>query len=155
MKLDVATTNGSSSGDGFTNGVAISDVEDGEDAVAFTFNTSETFSHPTSKLLSVMNNSVEKMYLDADGNLYVAGSVIADKGLVVGLTNNSGGTVDEKSLVILDGSANDSFTTTNQENIIAAYGVVQGVDVNGDVDKDGNCDDGDTCLVGFRRFGRC
>ena len=81
--------------------------------------------------------------------LYVAGSIMAGKGLVMGLTNNSGGTVTKRSLVILDSSANDSFTTTTSENIIAAYGVVQGVDVNNDIDKDGNCDDGDKCLIAF------
>jgi hypothetical protein len=150
LKLDVAggATSGGT-GSGFAGGVAISDVADGEDAVAFTFNTAETFSDPSSKLLSVMNNSTEMMYLDANGNLYVAGSIISGAGLGSALTNNSGATIAKRSLVTIDPTNSNSIITTTTENQKGAFGVVQGVDVNNDIDKDGNCDNGDKCFVVF------
>ena len=136
-------------GSGFIDGVVTSEILNGEDATAFAFNTLETYSHPTSKLFSIMNNGTEKMYLDASGNLYVAGSVISDKGFAVGLLNNTGTTIAERSLVTIDTANDSSFTTTTVANQKGAFGVVQGVNVNYDTDKDGNCDDGDTCIVAF------
>ncbi len=148
MRLEVvASTGAGSSGGGFVNGLAVSHVADGEDAIAFQFNTSVAFTNPSSKLLSVMNNSVEKMYLDANGNLYVSGTITSGKGLGVTLVNNSGITVPEATLVTLDSSTNGAFTITDVPGQQGAFGVIQGVEVNGDLDKDGNCDDGDTCLV--------
>jgi hypothetical protein len=151
LKLDVATSGGGGggSGTGFVAGVATSTIADGEDAVAFTFNTPTSYTDPSSKLLSVMNNSVEKMYLDSNGNLYVAGSVIAGNGFGSGLINNTGGAVTERTLVTIDPSTNDSFITTNIENQMGAFGVVTGVSVSGDINKNGVCDDGDTCMVVF------
>ncbi|MHC1716650.1 MAG: LamG-like jellyroll fold domain-containing protein [Candidatus Dojkabacteria bacterium] len=148
LKLDVGTSSlESGGGSGFANGIAISEVADGVDAVAFTFNTSESFTNPSSKLFSVMNNSVEKMYLDAQGNLYVSGTITAGKGLGVALINNSGTTVTQRSLVTLDPTLSNSFKTTTIQNQMGAFGVVQGVEVNGDIDGDGNCDNGDSCLI--------
>lgn len=151
LKLDVATSGGAGggTGTGFVAGVATSTISDGEDAVAFTFNTPSSYSNPSSKLLSVMNNSVEKMYLDANGNLYVSGSIIAGNGFGGALVNNSGGVVTERSLVTIDPTANNSFTTTTVENQMGAFGVMTGVNVNGDINKNGVCDDGDTCMVVF------
>lgn len=151
LKLDVATSagGGGGSGNGFVAGVAVSTVGNGTDAVAFTFNTPQAYTDPSSKLFSVMNNSVEKMYLDAQGNLYVSGSVISGKGIGTLLTNNTGGTVAEKSLVTIDTSDNNGFQTTNIANQMGAFGVVTGVGVNGDVDQDGQCDSGDECMVVF------
>ncbi len=150
LRLEVvASTGAGSSGGGFVNGLAVSHVADGEDAIAFQFNTSTAFTNPSSKLLSVMNNSVEKMYLDADGNLYVSGTITSGKGLGAVLINNSGGIVTERSLVTVDSSTNGAFTTTTVPGLQGALGVVQGVELNGDVDKDGVCDNGDACLVAF------
>jgi len=151
LKLDVATSGGAGggTGTGFVAGVATSTIADGEDAVAFTFNTPSSYSNPSSKLLSVMNNSVEKMYLDANGNLYVSGSIIAGNGFGEALVNNSGGVVTERSLVTIDPTANNSFTITTVENQMGAFGVMTGVNVNGDINKNGVCDDGDTCMVVF------
>ncbi len=151
LKLDVATSGGAGggTGTGFVAGVATSTISDGEDAVAFTFNTPSSYSNPSSKLLSVMNNSVEKMYLDANGNLYVSGSIIAGNGFGGALVNNSGGVVTERSLVTIDPTANNSFTITTVENQMGAFGVMTGVNVNGDINKNGVCDDGDTCMVVF------
>ncbi|KKP90656.1 MAG: Laminin G sub domain 2, partial [candidate division WS6 bacterium GW2011_GWC1_36_11] len=150
LRLEVvASTGAGSSGSGFVNGLAVSHVEDGTDAIAFQFNTAMAFTNPSSKLLSVMNNSVEKMYLDADGNLYVSGTITSGKGLGAVLTNNSGSIVNERSLVTVDSSTNGAFTTTTVAGLQGALGVVQGVELNGDVDKDGVCDNGDACLVAF------
>jgi len=150
LRLEVvASTGAGGSGGGFVNGLAVSHVADGADAIAFQFNTSTAFTNPSSKLLSVMNNSVEKMYLDADGNLYVSGTITSGKGLGAALVNHSGGIVAERSLVTVDSSTDGAFTTTTVAGLQGALGVVQGVEINGDVDGDGVCDNGDTCLVAF------
>ncbi len=150
LRLDVvASTGGSGGGGGFVNGLAVSHVEDGTDAIAFQFDTSVTFSDPTSKLLSVLNNGTEMMFLDSDGNLYVSGTITSGNGIGVALLNNSGGTVTTRSLVTVDTTANNAFTTTTVAGMQGAMGVVQGVKVGGDLDSDGVCDSGDTCLVVF------
>jgi len=65
------------------------------------------------------------------------------------LVNNTGGTVVEKSLVTIDTTNDRSFTTTDIANDKGVFGVLVGVDVNNDTDKDGICDDGDTCIISF------
>ena len=150
LRLEVVASSGSgSSSGGFSNGLAVSHVEDGTNAIAFQFNTSSTYTNPTSKLLSVMNNSTEMMYLDASGNLYVSGTITAGNGVSAALINNSGTTLAKNSLVVLDSSMNNAFTTTTVANMQGAFGVVQGVKLGSDLDSDGNCDNGDTCLVSF------
>jgi predicted GH43/DUF377 family glycosyl hydrolase len=139
---------GGGGGSGFVNGLVVSKVADGTDAVAFQFNTSSTYGN-SSKLLSVMNNSVEKMYLDGNGNLYVAGTITSGKGLSSALVNHSGTTLAVRSLVTVDSSTNNAFTTTTIAGLQGALGVIQGVEADGDVNNNGACDNGDTCLVAF------
>ena len=149
LRLEVVADTGTSGGSvsGFVNGLAVSSVQDGSDAIAFQFNTSSAYTSATSKLLSVMNNSVEKMYLDSSGNLYVSGTITSGAGLGTALVNHSGATVAKYSLVTLDATQDNSFTTTTVPGMQGAFGVVQGVEANNDIDGDGNCDNGDTCLV--------
>ena len=87
------------------------------------------------------------MYLDANGNLYVTGSVTASSGFTIASTNKSGGTVTARSLVILDTSNNSAFTTTTTAYARGVYGVMMGVEVNGDTNSDGVCNSNETCRV--------
>ena len=128
-------------------GLFTSNVTDSNSAIGFDLSTSNTLTSPDAKLLSIKNGSNELMYLDALGNLYVSGAVTAGKGFTVAMVNNSSDSLEAKSLVVIDTSTNSSFTTTTTPYSKAAFGVVQGVEANGDTDGDGVCDPGETCLV--------
>jgi hypothetical protein len=131
-------------------GSLTSGVSDSSSAVGFTLDTDNTISTYGSKLLSVNNNGVEKMYLDADGNLYVSGNIISGGGgYTLLVTNKSGGSVATKGIVIVDTTNNSAFTTTTTPYTVGSYGVVIGVGlgVSNDADGDGVCDADDTCIV--------
>ena len=146
------TIGNSTTGNIVLNGGALtSNVADAATAVAFTLNSTNTLSTQGSKLLSLQNNGTEKMYLDASGNLYVAGTVLSGNGISMLLTNKSGGIVASKAIVVLDTSNNTSFTTTTTPYSKAGFGVVVGVGlgVTNDADGDGVCDANDICMVAY------
>ena len=143
--LDVVGTMGLSTGSITTSVINTSS------AVGFTFNTTNALTSSTAKLLSVQNNGSEKMYLDAEGNLYISGTIITGNGSSMLLTNKSGSTVVERSLVVLDSSNGSSFTTTTTPYSTDSFGVVIGVGIGtaNDVDGDGVCDADDICTVAY------
>jgi site-specific recombinase XerD len=130
-------------------GILLSGVSDSSTAVAFTMNTDNTLSTAGSKLLSVKNNGTEKLYLDADGNLFVSGTVISGSGnFSLTSTNASGGTVANRSIVILDvGSTAPTFTTTTTPYSKSSFGVVVGETLDGIGDDDGSCEASEVCNV--------
>lgn len=58
----------------------LSSVRDINGAVAFQFDTINPLLNPGAKLLSIKNGGNEKMYLDANGNLYISGDILNSTG---------------------------------------------------------------------------
>ncbi len=102
-----------------------------------------------SKIITASNAGVEKFYIDKDGNLYAAGTILSGGGQGMLMTNKSGGTVSNRSLVIIDTTTNSAFTTTTTPYSKNVFGVVTGVGlgVTNDADSDGVCDANDICMV--------
>jgi hypothetical protein len=132
-------------------GSITSNAANGATAVGFTLNTSNTLSTQGSKLVSVLNNSTEKFYIDKDGNVYASGTILSGNGAGHLLTNKSGGIVANRALVVIDTANNSSFTTTTTSYAVMGYGVVTGVGlgVSNDADGDGVCDANDNCMVTY------
>ena len=55
----------------------VSNIPDKGDAIAFSFNTTNSIINENTKLFSVNNSGTEKMYIDAYGNVYITGEVIS------------------------------------------------------------------------------
>ena len=140
------------SGNFWTNtGSYLSNVLNSSTSVGYTLNTSNQLLAGGSKLLSVQNQGSEKMYLDKDGNLYVAGSVITSSGNSILLTNKSSSTAPVRSLVLIDNANVSSFKTISTQYTVGKFGVVVGVGLgaSNDVDGDGVCDVNDKCVVAY------
>ncbi|KKU32270.1 MAG: hypothetical protein UX47_C0015G0005 [Candidatus Collierbacteria bacterium GW2011_GWA2_46_26] len=133
-----------------TTGSVTSSVVDSSTAMGFTLNTT-SLTTQGAKLLSLQNAGTEKFYIDKDGNLYAAGTILSGNGTSMLLTNKSGGIVASKAIVVLDTSNNTSFTTTTTPYSKAGFGVVVGVGlgVTNDADGDGVCDANDICMVAY------
>ncbi|MBI5151099.1 MAG: LamG domain-containing protein, partial [Candidatus Pacebacteria bacterium] len=125
--LDVSGTFTTASGN------FVSSVADGSSAILYNLDTSSAISNATAKLLSLKNNGTEKLSVDKDGNLWVAGAVLANKGFGIKMYNNSGESATQYSLVVVDSTANSyqsggvsypRFTKTNVPYSKAVFGVV-------------------------------
>ncbi len=129
-------------------GALTSNVANSSTAIGFVLNTT-AMSTQGSKLLSVQSSSTEKFYVDKDGNLYTAGTILSGNGMGMLMTNKSGGLVAQKALVIIDVSNDSAFTTTTTPYAKTAFGVVTGVGlgVTNDANGDGNCDANDICMI--------
>ena len=129
-------------------GLVTSGVTDSSTAVGFNLNTA-SMTTQGSKLLSLQNASTEKFYIDKDGNLYTAGTILSGNGDGMLMTNKSGATVAQKALVIIDTSNNSAFTTTTTAYAKTGFGVITGVGlgVTNDANGDGNCDANDICMI--------
>lgn len=87
-----------------TTGALISEVEDAENAVGFTM-TTEALTEAGTKLLSVVNDATERMYLDKDGGLFL------DAGCSVGAAIAS--SVGTFTSSVADGGSAIAFTLTS------------------------------------------
>ncbi|MBU0535301.1 tail fiber domain-containing protein [Patescibacteria group bacterium] len=130
-------------------GAVNSNVADSSTAIAFLLASNNTLSTQGAKLLSLKNASTEKFYIDKDGNLYTAGTILAGNGTGILMINKSGGTVAKRSLVVIDITTNSAFATTTTAYAKSSFGVITGVGlgVAYDADGDGACDAEDVCMV--------
>ena len=111
-------------------------IADGASAVGFTFNT-PSYTTAGAKLLSLQNNSVEKFYVDKDGNIVNQGSITASGSVNIGSGQqfqvngtqiSSANLSNDSNLAKLNGtgpqtfSGNNRFTGTLQAQNTSATG---------------------------------
>ncbi|MFH1393118.1 MAG: helix-turn-helix domain-containing protein, partial [Patescibacteria group bacterium] len=130
-------------------GVLNSNIADSATGVGFLLSTNNSLSTQGAKLLSLQNASSEKFYIDKDGNLYTAGTILSGNGTGILMINKSGGTVAKRSLVVIDTTTNSAFATTTTAYAKSSFGVITGVGlgVTYDANGDGICNAEDVCMV--------
>lgn len=99
-------------------------VADGANAVALSMNQGHALSTTGAKLLSILNNSVEKFYISKDGDVYVRGTLL---GSASPATTSAVGTV--RLNVTPGDAANPIVLTLNTSNIFST-GAYSGITTN-------------------------
>jgi len=116
----------------------VSNIPDKGDAVAFSFNTTNSIINENTKLFSINNSGTEKMYIDAYGNLYLTGEVISNntKYLKIspitaqtdGISNSNSIWINKTStggnLVKLQNNSTDMFVVNNTGDV-STHGTIQ------------------------------
>ena len=94
------------------------------------------------------SNSREVLLLDSTGTLYTTDTLTKRRSTVI-LINNTPLSLSEGDLVKFDTNSENGFTLASSFNEEGVYAVLKGVHRDGDKNKDGVCDPGDSCILYF------